>query len=182
MYSSNESTKMSAGTSPDVGDRLLQEIENDSVIELHEPIQPTVTVGEYDAVCLSVISVELKTWKRKAWIFRFQIKEIGPTYGVLLDGFVNLGPLNSSSDVPSGNSGKRKKESKLVRWWRIICKFDSNCSPKYISKCTLTKYLYRVRVSNVTTDNRQRAVPEAGQYQKVDEIIAVVGRLGVSQP
>jgi hypothetical protein len=169
---------MKADTPASVADRLVQEIENYSVIELHEPIQPTVAVGDYDAVCLSVSSVELKSWKRKAWFFGFQIKEIGPANGVLLEGFVNLGPLDSKNDTASGSSVKRKRETKLLRWWRIICAFDSDCSRKYISQRAFKQYLFRVRVSNVETDNRQRSVPEAGRYQKVDEIIAVVSRLG----
>ncbi len=169
---------MNRVTPADVAYRLVQEIENDSVIELHEPIQPTVAVGDYNAVCLSVTTVELKSWKRKSWFFRFQIKEVGPGNGVLLEGFVNLGPPTTNSDTASGHSAKRKRETKLRQWWRIVCNFDPNCSRKYISQRAFKKYLFRVRISNVETDNRQRSIPEAGRYQKVDEIIAVVSRLG----
>ncbi len=164
-----------------VAERLVKEVEvSDSVIQLSEPVQPTIPPGEYDAVCLCVTSVILKTWKRRAWFFRFQIKEMGPADGVLLDGFANLGPTDDSKQS-SESSTRRRRETKLLRWWRIICNFDQECSRKYIAQRTFKKYLFRVRISNVKTDNRQRAISEVGQYQIVEEIVGVVSRLGGSQ-
>jgi hypothetical protein len=172
------SVNMNIDSPADVADRLVREVEvSDSVIELSEPLQPPIPPGEYDAICLSVNAVDLKSYKRKAWFFRFQIIQMGPAGGVLLDGFANLGPIDDSK-MFAKSTGKRRRESKLIRWWRIICAFDPDCSRKYISQRAFKKYLFRVLVSNVETDNRQRPIPKAGQYQKVDEITAVISRLG----
>lgn len=168
-----------------VAERLIQEMDgSDSIIELDEPIQPRIATGEYDAVCLSVVPIELTTWYRKALCFRFQIKQVGPAHDVILEGFVNLGEMeNSKRKQPKtpAQMFKRKRETKLVKWWRILLTFDPTLSAKRIDPRVFKKYAYRILVSNVETDNRQQKVAPAGQYQKVDQIVSVVGKLGASR-
>lgn len=168
-----------------VAERLIQEMDwADSVIELDEPIQPRIPTGEYDAICLSVIPIDLTTWRRKAWCFRFQIKQIGPAHDVVLEGFVNLGETeNSKRKQPKTPSQtfKRKRETKLVKWWRILMTYDPTLSAKRIDPKVFRKYVYRILVSNVETDSRQQKVAPAGQYQKVDQIVSVIGKFGVSR-
>lgn len=176
---------MSTRTPADVADRLVREIEDsDSIIELDEPIQPRIASGDYDAICLSVIPVDLKVWHRKAWFFRFQIKEVGPAHNVMLEGFVNLGETESGKPKKTNTPAhafKRKRETKLVRWWRILMTFDPTLSANQVDRRVFKKYAYRIRVSNVETDNIRRKLPAAGQYQKVDEIVAVIAKLGTSK-
>jgi hypothetical protein len=169
----------------DVADRLVREMEqSDSVmdldgpiIELDEPVQPRVSLTEHDAICLSVIPVELKKWKRKAWFFRFQIREVGPANNVILPGYVNLGDLDKEKSFLK----RKAAEPKIKRWWRIIVSFDSTYSPKYVDLRAFKKFLFRVRVVDVRKDNVQRDIPEAGRYQKVDEITAIIGRIESSR-
>lgn len=164
-----------------VAELLIQEMDGShSIIELDEPIQPRIATGEYDAICLSVIPLELTTWRRKALCFRFQIKQVGPAHDVILEGFVNLGETeNSKRKQPKtpAHMFRRKRETKLVKWWRILLTFDPTLSAKKIDPQVFKRYAYRIEVSNVETDSRQKKVVAAGQYQKVDQIIAVIGKL-----
>ena len=59
--------------------------------------------------------------------------------------------------------------------------FDPTLSAKKIDPQVFKRYAYRIEVSNVETDSRQKKVVAAGQYQKVDQIVSVVGKLGASR-
>jgi len=147
--------------------------DDDSHIFLAEPIPMRVSEGEYEAICLSVKRVPLDKWKREALFFCFQIKELGPADGVKLRAYVNLGSSQKKKITAPSPS------SKLGRWWRTLLSFDPSLNCQVVSTKAFKEFLFRVRVTNVRQDNRQQAVPEAGQCQVVTEIVSVLGRLAI---
>jgi hypothetical protein len=167
-----------------VSDRLEQEwkaeLDSNYIIQLADPIQPKIPCGEYDAICVSVRRAILPNWNRAVLLFQFQLRQVGPAHGVLLPGYVNLGSTREDKRQSRNHVLLKRPSgrSKLARWWRIILHFDANLSRKDVDVRVFRRFLYRVLVTNVENDNRQRPVAFAGQYQVISEIVAVVQQLG----
>ena len=148
-------------------------------IEFSEPLPVRVSKGEHQATITSVRLVELKRWKRRCLVVKFQLRELGPADGVVLPGYVNLG--ETDKDNTKKKMRKPSPASKLARWWRIIADYTGG-SRTHVSLPEFRHFLFQVVVTNVETDNRGQDIPDAGQGQEVSEIVAIVSRLGTDQP
>jgi hypothetical protein len=148
----------------EVARKLEEEFET---IDLAEPLPIRVSAGPHTATIVGCRRLPLPQWNRASRVFRFRLTELSPADGVVLAGYAT---------EQKETNGKLKANSKLARWWRIIADYTGGRRDRIVLT-EFTRFLFEVLVENVRTDNRGRAIPEAGQMQVVSEIVAIVQEL-----
>jgi hypothetical protein len=133
-----------------------------------EALPPHIPEGLYDAIVLSSRKV-LVFQKRWAVEFRFRIVEQGQYFGIELLGYANIG-----SDKK--NSVKARPCSKLASWCRLIANRNNDRAYR-ISLKAFEQFYFKVSVSTVRQNSRQRELEGHDQYSVVADIKEVIGIL-----
>ena len=155
-------------------DSTLEDEFDELIIEFAEPLPVRVSEGLHQAIVLSVREKELNRWKRSCLVFKFKMQELGPAHGIILPGFVNLGTNHRQQKT------KPSPASKLSRWFRIVADYTGG-QRKRVFLPEFKRFLFRVIVTNVRSDNREQKIPDAAQGQIVAEIDSIVQQLGTGQ-
>jgi|SRR5215831_13398063 len=133
-----------------------------------DALLPRIPDGFYDAVVFSAKKV-LVFQTRWVVMFTFRIVEQGPYFDVELPGYANIG-----SDRK--NSVKARSCSKLASWCRLIAK-KKGVRTDRLSLKTFQDFYFKVEVSTVRRNSRQRDLNERDQYSVVSDIKEIIGSL-----
>lgn len=132
-----------------------------------EPLPLCIPPGTYDAVVLKTLKSHVFQ-TRWAVIFTFQIVEQGKYFNVELPGYANLGADRKSA--------RARPCSKLASWCRLVAD-NIGHRPNRISLKMFREFLFRVEVSTVRHDSRQKERPDRDQYSIVTNIKDIVGKI-----
>jgi hypothetical protein len=126
---------------------------------------PRIAPGQYDAVVLSAKKMDRFGLSSVEFVFRIVTQ--GPAFDARLNGYANLGSVKHARIRP---------RSKMASWQRAISTFTGGSASR-VTLRSFKEFWFTVEVVTITHGLHKEPLALRDQYEKVTNIIDVVGKL-----